>query len=250
MPGVGQRNLDPRFGPERPGEKGGAEAERFRTNPDPKTEVRWCARCQQAAMISSKITQHSVQGVGGTGWVNRDYVCQSCGAKVTLVDPKRIRALRLTAWLMIWAVVPTPILLLMANARKNAWSRHPLVPGAPYPAITRVQAGGEASRRCAKCGHTARPVSVTRHRSLGIPTGTEVRYLCEGCGAQLKIEGGAIFGLVQAALVAGGGLVAMTEAPEVWMRFGLGPLGIIGGGYLAYTVVRDIVLAARNPKIK
>jgi hypothetical protein len=170
-----------------------------------------------------------------------------------LDDPERIRRFRLLGWVFIWAVFPPLIFFLMVRSRKKAWARNPLVPNAPYPEI-RYRGSVEASRHCGACRQIARPVSVTRHRTNGIPTGTEIRYICDGCGASFKCDSGAVFGCIISVLMVAGGIVgslaAIREPSAGWEGFVFGPIVILAGGYYGYCMVRSLLAAARNPKIK
>jgi hypothetical protein len=226
------------------GATAGAQSAPFARQSNASTEVRRCARCGEAELICARAWTHS----GRADVITRDCVCQHCGARVRLHDPARIRALRLTAWLMIWALLPTPILLLMAQSRRRAWERNPLVPGAPYPAVRNVRP--EPSRRCGACGQTARAVSITRHRTNGVPAGTDVRYLCDGCAASFEVKGGMVFSLILAPLFLAGGIACLLLATDWLTRFLGGPLIAVIGLGLGGDSLRSLRAAVRNPKIK
>lgn len=176
-----------------------------------------------------------------------DCRCQSCGASVTLVDPKVIKDERQAALWLVWTLVAPAILLPRAARHAKAWADHPVVPGAPIPPLKFDRP--ESTRRCGKCGTVAELRNIERSTLNGIPSGTERTYLCPNCGNSFTTESasGVASHLFGAFLFLGGGLVALTEpGSDPVERYALGPGAILAGLWFAWSAVKAVRVNRAN----
>jgi hypothetical protein len=163
-------------------------AELTATNkPSPADEVRRCAKCQAVAVVCERDWQHTTWGAK-SGFSTRDFCCQSCGRRFTLVPMMNIWVQVGFAVLFCWTCVMPLAFGGVAAYRYWPYNANPVVPGAPRPEI-RFSAA-EPTRRCAACGGVAQCRTVTRRSSRGIPTGTEYEYGCTSCGKAFTLESG------------------------------------------------------------
>jgi hypothetical protein len=215
----------------------------------PKAEVRRCGTCGKDAVIVCQAWAHSFNGVQ-TGVVTRECACQACGAKVTLRDPSAIRSMKIAAWILVIAILPTPFLLYKAWRWGRSWDRNPLVPDAPRPRVQHWR--GPGNRRCGGCGKIARLVGVTRHTHNGIPTGTDCAYACPGCNRSFETEslGGLLFSFFVGGGIAaaGAGWFWLSKEATPWRTFG-GPAVALCGLWLVLRALRRAGAAISNPRL-
>ena len=214
---------------------------------NPEDEVRRCANCGKPTLICVSAWQHSTWGVR-SNIVTRDCQCQACGVKATLHPGSRIFALWVVAVLLLPSVIPALIFALVALRRSRAWSKNPLVPGAPRPPI-RFRAG-PADRRC-ECGRVATLAKVTRHRTNWIPTGTEQIFKCGTCGEEFVIEsvGGLLVTSLGASLLGAIAVWVLTSVESSMSRWGWG-LGLtLVTVVLLGQLVSRVAAFSRHPEL-
>jgi DNA-directed RNA polymerase subunit RPC12/RpoP len=209
------------------------------------SEVRRCARCQEAAVVLIQDWQHTVSSIA-TGQSTRDYQCQACGARFR-IRPRLERILGLGIGIMAGLTVIGIPLFVMYWRRYRMETRLPVVPDAPAPEIR--YPSGPPLRRCAACGAPAKVFSITRHTHNGLPSGTDYAYRCSGCQRELKVQ--SVWGIVL------GGLIAILVAVGAWafLAFATSPGWRWGGAavtaalalLLAWQTVTDVRTRAQNP---
>lgn len=206
---------------------------------NPEEEVRQCAQCGAAAAVCIRHWKRERFG-HDSGFGDRDFCCQACGHRFTLVSKVYIGSFIALALILAIAVFPFFLFGGWAAYRTWPWLRNPLVPGAPMPPM-RYRAV-EPTRACA-CGGAAVCRSVTRHSTNFIPTGTVYVYACTRCSASFTLSNpyGILFGLMA------GGFLVMIGAVLAAALFGIPILigGLVYWGLMAYRVVT----ALRHPVI-
>ncbi len=201
-------------------------------------EVRRCAGCGQAAAVCVADWQHTSMGMR-SGASTRDFACQACGRRFTLVPKLRIWVWGVSAVLFVWTCVLGVVFGGIAAWQAWPWHANPVVPGAAMPAL-RFRADIPV-RRCGSCGGTASCRQVTAKRSSGIPTGTDHAFECSGCGTRFTTT--SVWGHV---------MLWLGAAVAVVVGVGCFPAGILlwllGLGAGALSAWR-LVSAVRNPLI-
>lgn len=203
-------------------------------------EVRQCSRCVQAAAVCIRSWQHTTWGVS-TGSATRDFACQSCGHRFTMVPKATLIGIGIAAALLSVACVPAPFVGGWFLYRLWPWWRCPVVPGAPYPVVRFRDV--EPLRTCAKCQSPAACRHVTRRRTNGIPTGTDYDYGCTRCGATFRMSspGGIVFSVFGAAFLGVLGLVTIMG--------GIGIVFLLGAMFFAAMAAWDLAKYVRHPVV-
>jgi DNA-directed RNA polymerase subunit RPC12/RpoP len=148
-------------------------------------EVRTCDKCQQPAVVLAFEWKHTISGTA-SGEVTRDYRCQTCGAKYTVHPRSNIIVMYVLGVIFLLAICPGAVFLYLAWSRSQVEKKIPIAVGAPRP-VMRFRSGPPA-RSCGACGGVAVITSITRHKTNGIPTGTDVEYCCGQCKKEFSIE--------------------------------------------------------------
>lgn len=184
-------------------------------------EVRLCSACHEPAAVRTHTVRHvvemSVNFLPATSATTRQqFRCQHCGAAFELRPPSEANTQMFMAafFMMVMLGVAfaagrnltlTPnvigvlcavfgpfelafgVWFVVAARRKSSWARHPVVAGAPMPPMRFPAPLQQSPRRCARCGASAKLKSLVRHRTQGIPMGTEWSYSCESCNHCFKL---------------------------------------------------------------
>lgn len=201
-------------------------------------EVRRCSKCGAAAAVCVRDWRHTSWGIS-TGSSTRDFCCQACGHRFTLVPKMKIWAWGIVLAILCIACIPP--MIFGPFVAYDVWQYHanPPVPGAPLPAM-RFRAD-EPTRRCAACGGFARCDHVTRTKSNGLPTGTQYDYQCDNCGKtfQLGSIGGHVFHVFGAIFCFALGFGCLPAGLLLW---------VLGAGVLAISAFQ-IMAQWRNPLV-
>lgn len=203
-------------------------------------EVRQCWRCGQAAAVCIRNWDHTTWGVS-SGMATRDFACQSCGHRFTLVPKARLIGLGVVFALTAIACIPIPFVGGWLLYRIWPWWRCPVVTGAPYPVVRFRDL--EPLRRCAKCQSPASCRHVTRRTTNGIPTGTEHEYGCARCGATFTMSspGGIVFSLF--------GMVFLGLLGALTIMGGIGVVFLIGALFFGAMAAWDVYKFLRHPVV-
>lgn len=109
-----------------------------------------------------------------TGSVTQDFVCQTCGKRITLAPANFAVLIGIAMGTMLTCIGP---FLVGAYwwSKRQMYEKYPVVGTADRSYLM-----PQAVRRCGQCGQAIAP-NIVHERTNGIPTGTEFRYAC-ACG--------------------------------------------------------------------
>lgn len=195
-------------------------------------EVRQCSQCQAAAAVCIRDWAITTYGIP-SGTSTRDFCCQQCGHRFTLVSKRRI---------IVYGVMSAIFLIACFGFVSGAytaylawpWVRNPIVPNATPP-VMRFRAT-EPLRLCTQCQGSARCTAVTRRSMNFIPTGTTHTYVCMQCNKSFDMQsvGGIFFNLLAGTIVSLLGVATVMAGIGVLFLL----MGLFGYGRAAFGVWR------------